>query len=805
MDKIYLPENIAARGSALSSQSYPVVLATDKTFSLDRISQPIPPEVVEISQFGFPLQDERVVLFADTNAYGIDLNRWILSYSLADESATPENLRFWGYGQGLSASYSGFDSSAIYKDSAIDLVIPFSTVNSQKYIILTSKQLFDCESATNLFISFGLKMSTGSGIKRAGIFSESSGWYIEVVADGSGDNFRLVRRYVDDLGQTQELRFNRFSPYFSDRLDGSGSSGLVLKFDLVAMFAIELGSYDSSATKFYIYAKDASQGGSHRWICFAKIPSSDVDIVAERSATSLPITFQNISNGSTTEVLGKYGTSAIKLGVDTAPIKLFSMSSQSQVLIPEKEVLMFALFTKDLFNDKQCKIKQFPKFLNVSSTAPCETIIRRFLVTPNNINSLDFKPTLREEYSRNEVVYLVGVEKLIVASIELNSVVLEVNVNASAIGFKEDDNVLFVGQSNEGDILALDANTLQQSYRIITDNLNCGDLALVGSVLYASHPDDDKVTVWNVSQDSASLITTLPITDKPNALVAGDSRVFVVNEANDTVTVIGTSNNTVLETLSGLNQPKAIAYNRQRIYVSNVGDNSVKVFERTSTNYVLNTTLGFATGNYPDIIQYVDALDVAYVSNKLDRTITQRNYRTNRTSTLSLALETVDLLVNELLELIVFDSSNKVYNYSTDKLLVDLNAGGSFLKGNLLASGISAVISDSLEVMGEKIFSFISSGARQINLVNIFQEYREFFSSSFDSFDFNKGVVSQDLILFYVKNLGEIFSTLQEQIKWESGTGDSLLASYGNVEEYPDHIGNGEVVTANISVITGQN
>lgn len=399
-NRLFIPEDVGTTPEQLgpdAENKYPCVLATDRIFEVRRTREPIPPEVLELSMFGFPVQDERILLFADTNTYGIDGNKWVIDTSLTDEQFITPSVSLWSQlplGVGLTASYGGIDAYATYSDSAINLIIPSGINAESKFINCVSKQLFSCDVGSNLFISFGLKITKSAGIKKAGLFSSASGWYLEVEDNGSGDKLRIVRRYLDESGATREVRYSRSHPVFFDKLDGTGASQLNLSLDLVVMVGLELGSYDGSAVKFYVYAADILQGGSHRWIMFANIPTSDDNFLPERISTALPITFESFSNSfSTTEVLSKYGTSAIKLGVDSSPLGIFSQTSQTVELIPGKEILVMGLLTKDIVNNKPCKIQQYLKYINLNSSVPAELVLRRFLVTPSNARTLNLTIT----------------------------------------------------------------------------------------------------------------------------------------------------------------------------------------------------------------------------------------------------------------------------------------------------------------------------------------------------------------------------------------------------------------------------
>lgn len=265
IQKIYFPEGFGSDPKDLGSQAlsdpdsrhYSITLANDYFIGVQRRknSANLPDSQVSSSQFGFPIQDERILLFADTNGYGTDTTKWDIGLSLTNEENTPNSQKLWGTGVGLNAAYAGIESYTEYKDNATQLIIGNSATASSKYVVLTSKQLFDCDAANNVFISFGIKMevaSIGNAVTfKAGLFNYQSGWFIQV----KDDLISVIQRYtIDGDGDTKENIYERSA--FKDRLDGTGLSRLNINFSLVVMFGIEIGSFDGSGARFYVYARD---------------------------------------------------------------------------------------------------------------------------------------------------------------------------------------------------------------------------------------------------------------------------------------------------------------------------------------------------------------------------------------------------------------------------------------------------------------------------------------------------------------------------------------------------------------------
>jgi DNA-binding beta-propeller fold protein YncE len=801
LQKIYFPEEFGTDPKDTGSQAlsdpdsrhYSVTLANDYFIPIRRRKNTanLPDSEVSSSQFGFPVQDERILLFADTNGYGTDSTKWDIGLSLTNEQNTPDGLRLWGLGVGLNAAYTGVESYTEYKDNATQLIISNNNTDASKYVVLTSKQLFDCDAANNIFVSFGIKMEStfiGNGLTfKAGLFNYQSGWFIQV----RNDIISIVQRFTID-GIVKENTYGR--TVFKDKLDGTGLSGLNIDFSLVTMFGIELGSFDGSGARFYIYARDENQNGRHRWILFADIPTSEYVQTIERNPIPLPFNFEIQTSGNTGGVLSRYGCSVVKLGADNAPLKLFSAASNTLPLIPSKEVFAFAILTKELYIDKPNNTKIFPKYLNAVSDVPIEIIFRRLKLTNSNIDSLGFKPSLREEYDPFNLVYLISGDKLYFVSIANQAAVKAINVSLNNIWFNASQDLIFGTQTNKSDILIINGSTGVIVGSIVTNKINCHDVVISGNNLYISHPGNNEVTVWNIGNITAiTSVTSLTVGTNPMDLVVGDGRVFCANRNSNTISIISATTNEILQTLS-VNGPNAMIHNRTSLYVAS-SDNKVYRYVQTGENYTLNSN--FDTMANPDALAFVDTAEIIYVGSSTSKTLNIRdlNAATPTTQTETLPATTTALINDTDGNVYLYDSAGNVTDLFYDKIFVTLSSPTSSLKGNLLSSAITAVILPGLQPLGDIICSFVTSKSKQIYLQQFFQEYREFFSSSYD---LNGSTIAQDLILIFLKHIGENLSLLSEQIIWLEGVG--LTPTYGSEILHFSNPG-----SATVSLVIGQN
>lgn len=804
IEKIYFPEGFGSDPKDLGSQSladpdsrhYSVTLANDYFIGVRRRknSANLPDSQVSSSQFGFPIQDERILLFADTNGYGTDSTKWDIGLSQTSEVNTPINKQLWGTGIGLSATYTDIESYAKYENNATQLIIGNSTTTEKKYVVLTSKQLFDCDAANNIFISFGIKMEVavpGNGVTfRAGLFNYQSGWFIQV----RNNIIEIVQRYTLG-GIVRENIYGR--PAFKDKLDGTGVSRLNIDFSLVTMFAIELGSFDGSGAKFYVYARDENQNGQHRWILFADIPTSEYSKAVERNPIPLPFNFEIETTGNTGGILSRYGCSVVKLGSDSAPLKLFSAASNTLPLIPSKEVFAFAILTKELYIDKPNNTKIFPKYLNAMSDVPMEIIFRRLKLTSSNINSLPFKPSLREEYDPNNLVYLIAGDKLYFVSIANQAAVKSINVALNNIWFDAVRDLIFGTQTNSSDILIINGSTGVIVASIATGKTNCHDVVISGNTLYISHPENNQVTAWNIADITAIALTnTITVGNNPRDLAVGDGRVFCANRNNNNISIISTIGNSVSE-ISVASTPNAIIHNRVSLYVASA-DNKVYKYTRSGVTYAVDNTSTFDTIVNPDSLAFVDTAEIIYVGSSTTKSLNIRdlNAATPTTITEQLSANTIGLITDTDGNAYLYDSNGKVTDLFLDKTFVTLSSPTSTLKGNLLSSAVTAVILPGLQPLGDIVCSFVSSKSSQIYLEQFFQEYREFFSTSYD---LNGTTIAQDLILIFLKHIGENLSLLTEQIEWLLGT-TGLNTTYGLEALHVSNPG-----SATVSLVIGQN
>ena len=904
MDKYYIKEDLGEDlgdlGVKPMSESSPVVLGTDTTYKTSLAVLPIPKEETEETMFGFAMQDVRTGIFADTHQYGIDERNWVTYSSLSQDDLLPIEKRLWLSGNLATSFREGVESQAFYDNSAVNLVTQSFGGSAKAWASCTTKQVFDCFTATNTFISFGLRR-TGTDpntVTQAGIFSAKTGWYLEIAGDGAGNSFRIVRRYTNQDNQTINEIIYRDS--FVDQLNGTGSSRLVIDFSKVTMFAIEIGSYDGTAAKFLVYAADEGRFyGAHRWIMFHKVSISDLKNFPERNASPLPITVYHESSETIQTFAEKYGTSVTRAGTNTYPIKILNIPGSNMELVPGKFKFNFAFYTKELFNNKNNYTKHLVRSVNIGSTIPVEIQFRRYLLRSGELEDIGFKPIPKEEYDPSYLVYIVddSDQKIKLISPDLGISVVSIDINA--------DQLVYTGQL----VMGLTATALSGSSLSLTGvtakivagtvltfldaNGNTYTATLTADVLPALSPTTSVSVTAAISGTFGANYQTVITSDHINivyAIVKNTDEIAVINGSTGVIIrtfVAGTGvtdivwvpgNNVVSNRLHVARNGGVSVYNTSdpmfpvlSINVTTTGVNPIRlatnntqVFGISSSGTIFqysseqasNTTLSGNTSIFT--LTNVLLRDVAAIGNTTyvlesqnggtSWSVEQVNFQsvnpnttpitngTNLSSSLTSLVSIPNLnylfafggtqinffnlgsstntittwtsivrgiAIDALLNTYIYDSSGLIKEYFTFDVLADLSSASSILRGNLLSSGISSAIRDNgLDLIGEEVVSIVAGNKiRQLDLTYIFQEYREFFTSVYENFAGSNNIISQDLILVFLRHLGENLSTFIEQIEWVSGTTNVTISNPVTLDN-PLHVS--VPGSATISLVNGQ-
>jgi YVTN family beta-propeller protein len=112
---------------------------------------------------------------------------------------------------------------------------------------------------------------------------------------------------------------------------------------------------------------------------------------------------------------------------------------------------------------------------------------------------------------------------------------------------------------------------------------------------YFSNVADGTVTVTN-TEDNSIITTITGITSARDLAITPDGRNLYVSQLNDTISVIDTSTNQVIDTIS-TNDPRQIAISPDGdfLYVTNVNSTTVKIISTSTNEVVSSIEIGRAT------------------------------------------------------------------------------------------------------------------------------------------------------------------------------------------------------------------
>jgi len=214
---------------------------------------------------------------------------------------------------------------------------------------------------------------------------------------------------------------------------------------------------------------------------------------------------------------------------------------------------------------------------------------------------------------------------------------------------------------------------------------------------YVANQGSANVSVINTSTNT--VVTTISVgtspisaTVTPNGLYA-----YVTNQGNANVSVINTSTNTVVTTISVGTNPHAVAItpNGQYAYVANEGSANVSVIN-TATNTVVTTISAGAT---PWNVAITPNGLYAYVTNQGSGTVSVINTSTNTvvaTITVGTYPENVAITPNGLYAYVTNNGSNNVsvINTSTNTVVATISVGTNPVGVAITPNGLYAYVAN---------------------------------------------------------------------------------------------------------------
>ncbi|MCK4814571.1 carboxypeptidase regulatory-like domain-containing protein, partial [bacterium] len=154
-------------------------------------------------------------------------------------------------------------------------------------------------------------------------------------------------------------------------------------------------------------------------------------------------------------------------------------------------------------------------------------------------------------------------------------------------------------------------------------------MAIANNKLYVANEWDNNVSVIDIDPASSNrwlkLAYNITVGDSPEDLATNQdgSFVYVVNSGSDTVSVIDTATDQVINSLTVGDYPFHMAASGNMLYVTNYIDGNISMINM-NTNTVLSTTFG--VGNYPQGIAVTADGETIYVVNNGSESVSIRTY-----------------------------------------------------------------------------------------------------------------------------------------------------------------------------------
>ncbi|MFD2247746.1 YncE family protein [Pontibacter ruber] len=175
---------------------------------------------------------------------------------------------------------------------------------------------------------------------------------------------------------------------------------------------------------------------------------------------------------------------------------------------------------------------------------------------------------------------------------------------------------LWVGQAGGNKVLVFDTKSWSvKSTVAVGKSPSEVTFSTNGALAFVANTDDATVTV--IDQTTKAVKKTIPVGAEPvGAWPAANGKMYVDNEAGQTVSVIDVNSLTVEETIALNFKPGYVAYHSgtNELWVSNATDGKVVIYRRDGNSWQRKTEV--ATGADAHAIIFDEDMKLAYVTNQ---------------------------------------------------------------------------------------------------------------------------------------------------------------------------------------------
>lgn len=375
---------------------------------LPRFEGPLPivvhqekPTEVRTDLLGNPRAEYTLSLFNYTDDYALRDDIYVAEVQGLNEIGTDDvESAKWAQLQNVGINYAPLPVGYITHEpsrKAVKIELAKAEGGFQRVRISTRKR-FRYQTGRVVRASVCLQMSEANlpaCEKTWGIGDALDGFFFNVKASGSGDDFRLIHRRSSGDGLAKEVIVPR-SAFNGDKLDGTGGSNAVLDITKNCMYLIEWGWYGASSARFYAFVIDEAEDlpstvrstPRGRWVLMHEMLIPDSLDAPSLGTPVLPFTTEITNNGYLVEpqFIVKYGLSLqidggesekaeiygadVTAGRDIGPVLNGTVNAH---LFP-----LFAIRAKDYMpGGIMNSLQGLPKTLDVLANYPTEIVVLR--------------------------------------------------------------------------------------------------------------------------------------------------------------------------------------------------------------------------------------------------------------------------------------------------------------------------------------------------------------------------------------------------------------------------------------------